>query len=98
MSSGFELFSGITGLVGGIICLIVLIAFFILCSNVSQIRQYMKTIYRFELIRMMEDGKIEPKTQFFTNWTFKKRSDDPISRTKKQESTQQPIGTIKEGS
>lgn len=57
----------------------ILICFFFLCSNVSKILRYIRKIYLFEKIRMIEGGLIDPQKNTIIKWQFNE-NDEAIER------------------
>lgn len=66
-------------LINSIVGIVLLICFFIACSNLSKIKFYLQRLYRMEKLRMVEDGYIDPKDNQFKKWDF---GDDELIKPK----------------
>jgi hypothetical protein len=53
-----------------ILGLVLLVLFVVLCINVGKIKRYAHRLYLYEKVRMLEEGRIDPNTNDFTNWRF----------------------------
>ena len=62
-----EYLLGAYGIISIVIGIVLIIAFFILCLNVSLIKSFIEKIYFFEKTRMIKEGLIEEKDKITKN-------------------------------
>jgi hypothetical protein len=71
--------------IDAILGIAILICFFVLCSRVGKIRDYVRLLYVYEKYRMIEDGHFDPKTNHLVKWQFDEAG-RPTVREKNDES------------